>query len=408
MKNILLISFSIIREGECDISYSLGSLLAYVNKNNKGDLNVSHWHFNVNDPDFESNLFNKIDSNNMDKYERIAISDYIWSEKIVKRIMPYIRVKNFNGFFILGGNQITYSSTDELFKEYPDCKIFIVGYGENSLLYSLSIDYNESKHPLILKRKSILQELPSPYLENQLKVKQNQNMVRMETKRGCIYSCNFCAHRELHSSSLKVHDFPLERIFAELDLFNKKKVKKINIIDPIFNYGNNYMIILKYMKDIELKSKISLQTKFELIKGQRGEEFIDLCSHLNVVLEFGLQTISEAECKAINRINKIQHVSNIIKILNKKGIDYEVDLIYGLPNQTIKSFKESITFLKQLNCKKITAHPLMLLKGTKLYYDKNNWGLKEKEVDSPYPVVVKSNSFTEIEWNKMKQLAQNL
>ena len=178
---------------------------------------------------------------------------------------------------------------------------------------------------------------------------------------GRITSYNVC-----YTKLLRL-EFPIERVFSELDLFKKYNVGKINFIDPIFNYGENYLNILKYIIQTNIESKIALQTKFELINGKKGEEFLNLCSKINVVLEFGLQTVYEDEFKAIKRSNKIKHVTEIIKSLNKREIDYEVNIIYGLPRQTIESFNGTIKYLQSINCKKIVAHPLMLLKGTELY-----------------------------------------
>jgi radical SAM superfamily enzyme YgiQ (UPF0313 family) len=406
MIKILLISFDIIREGECDKSYSISSLLAYIKENIGENIEIIHRSFNIIDKDFESKLFNWIDATDFSEYERIAVSNYVWSEYVIRGVLSQIS-KKFKGLIILGGNQITYSNN--LQNDYPECQIFITGFGEYALLKALKLSKKNS-FPKTIRERPLLKNLPSPYLKNELIIYDNQRMVRMETKRGCIYTCNFCAHRELHNNSaVKVVDFPLERIFSELDLFNKYNVCKINIIDPIFNYGKQYIDILKYILDINIKSKISLQTKFELIYGKKGEEFLELCSKIDVVLEFGLQTVYEEEGKMIGRSNKLEHISEVIKTLNKKAIDYEVNVIYGLPNQTLNSFRDAIKYLQNLKCKKIIANPLMLLKGTELFYKKNSLKLREEMLDgSHFPIVTASKSFTKSDWTQMHEIANSL
>jgi radical SAM superfamily enzyme YgiQ (UPF0313 family) len=406
MKRILLISFDIIRQGECDKSYSIASLLAFIKGKSKNDFEIDHWSFNSLNAKFEQLVFDKIASTNLNNYEMIALSNYVWSEYIIRRIILQVN-KKFKGLIILGGNQITYSTN--LPKDYPGCQIFVTGFGEFALLKALSVN-TTSKFPKTFRERPILKELPSPYLSKELNICQNQKMVRMETKRGCIFSCNFCAHRELHNNSAtKVVDFPLSRIYAELDLFKKYNVKKINIMDPIFNYGKQYNTILKYISDIDLKAKISLQSKFELIQGKLGGLFLELCKTINVVLEFGLQTIYEDECKIIGRSNKLEHISEIISDLNREDIDYEVHIIYGLPNQTLKSFNATIKYLKDKSCKKIIANPLMLLKGTELYYIKDSFKLQEEILEgTKFPVVTQSNSFSKSEWLQMHKIAKNL
>jgi coproporphyrinogen III oxidase-like Fe-S oxidoreductase len=95
--------------------------------------------------------------------------------------------------------------------------------------------------------------------------------------------------------------------------------------------------------------------------------------------------------------------------LNDAGVSYEVSLIYGLPGQTLASFAESICFLRDNGCEKITAFPLMLLRGTELFADKSRWGFTERpEGRFGIPVVFESNSFSENDWWTMRQIAEEL
>jgi radical SAM superfamily enzyme YgiQ (UPF0313 family) len=345
-------------------------------------------------------LQDKLELTNLDKFERIAISVFVWSESIVKKLLKNIKFINYKGIIILGGRQIS-DKENNLINDYPLCKVFVIGYGENSVKDAI---HSNNKNAIFLYGNCKDLNIPSPYLSNELIVKENQKMVRMETKRGCPYSCGFCAHKDLNDN--KIYAFPDERIFSELDFFKTKKVKKINIIDPIFNIGNKYLSILKYIYNNRIYSQISIQVRFEEIKGEKGIEFIDICNKLNSVLEFGVQSLIEKECEIIGRKNDINNIEKIIKIMNDKGINYEVSLIYGLPEQSVKTFKDTIMYLQSMGCKNIKMYPLMLLKGTKLYEEKNRWGLKEKLFENDIPLVIESNSFSKLEWEKMRHIAE--
>lgn len=200
-----------------------------------------------------------------------------------------------------------------------------------------------------------------------------------------------------------------DRVFEELVFFKNKNVKKINILDPIFNAGKDYLVILNKMVSLEITSLISIQTRFETISGEKGQEFLNLCEKLNIHLEFGLQTAIRNESILIKRKNQPDKIASVMKELNKRGISYEVSLIYGLPSQTLHSFNESIEFLKINGCDNVKAFPLMLLKGTELYLEKEKYKMEEKIINEfDIPVVVKSDSFTENEWLKMKERAETL
>ncbi len=155
-----------------------------------------------------------------------------------------------------------------------------------------------------------------------------------------------------------------DKAFAELALFKEKAVKRINVLDPIFNMGANYLPILKEIDRLNFtNTQFTFQSKIELLIKKDGPEFLNLIEKTNGHLEFGLQTVIPEEYKIIDRANDVNIIRKQLEILNQRNISYEVSLIYGLPNQTVDSFKASIEFAHNKGCKKITAWPLMLLKA---------------------------------------------
>lgn len=171
------------------------------------------------------------------------------------------------------------------------------------------------------------------------------------------------------------------------------------------------------------KGRLSLQSRFEMVSPQ----YLVMCSKLletgiNVELEFGVQTINKEECKVIQRANNVKKIIQVSQDLIAREIPFETSLIYGLPLQTISSFRFGLDWLLEFVKPSIAVHawPLMLLKGTPLFEVKDKFGLVERvlnedleEVDekriySGIPHVVKSSTFDEKEWNEMKQLAKEV
>lgn len=410
MKQLLLISFDLIREGEPGISLAAGYLIAYMRSDGlygRG-FQVTHFPFNLhnNRINGKDTVIKSITSRHkLSHFDSIAISCYVWSDYLINPLIKSLRENGFRGKIILGGYQISYVNNLEI--DYPDCQVFILGQGEKSLLKAIYLPNQSPNYPVKLDIQPEVSLLPSPYLSNVIPVEKGQLKVRIETKRGCPYSCSFCAHRDLQHSGFYNHAD--ETIFQELMFFKKKSVKKINVIDPLFNIGDQYLRILERCSDIGIDSRISLQTRFEPIRGQEGDRFLELCSGLNVTLEFGLQTIHKRELKVLNRENDLTNTKRVLKELSKRGIVYEVTLLYGIPNQTIRSFGESIRFLRDRGCTNVKAFPLMLLKGTDLCRKKHSWLCEESlEGDLRLPVVVCSTSFSRADWDKMKDMADSL
>lgn len=406
-RQIVLLSFDLIEPDESPVSLSIASLLAPFNASSEYRDSFEIVHVSVNllqDPLITTvDILSRVAARSRFPHvDAVAISAYVWSESMVNPTIKILRAEGYLGPIILGGYQIQYD--DRLSSNYPDCQIFIKGQGELSFLSAIT---GTSIPTRVLDLEPDFSELPSPYLMGTIPVSRFQSKVRMETKRGCPYRCTFCAHRDLQRR--KVYSYPDERPLQELRLFKSLEVRKINIVDPIFNMGRSYLDILRGASDLGVRSLLALQTRFENIKGIAGEQFLELCTNLNVCLEFGLQTANERESQVVHRRNDLAHVEAVLNRLNQLEIPYEVSLLYGLPFQSLRTFLASIQFLRTRGCRVIKAFPLMLLKGTELWAQKAEFGFRESPM-GPYaiPTVVESSTFDEDEWCEMRAVAESL
>lgn len=411
MKKAIIISFDLIRSGDLKKSLAIGSIMAYAKQHEFYTKEFTVENISINAFETINNghqqLFDQhLADLKLSEIDTIAISSYVWSEYLINPLISYLRKKGFQNKIVLGGYQITYGAKEQLKNDYPECDIFISGYAEVGLVEAILTEKKSEKH--FINKAIDFENIPSPYLTNELLIPNDQAMIRMETKRGCPYRCTFCAHRDLTNN--KVHKGSLQKVFEELKLFREKGVKRVNILDPIFNVGKNYLAILEEIDRLNFKNTtFTLQTRPELIKRAKGEQFLSIVKKTNAYLEFGLQTIIPEEYNAIGRPNNQEHIETLFADLNKMDIGYEVSLIYGLPNQTVQSFQQSIDFLNQNGCHKITAFPLMLLKGTELYRQKANWAMKEEPLgDFNIPTVTSSNSFNKSDWLEMQGIANDL
>lgn len=411
MKHTLFISFDLIRQGEIEKPLAIASILGFLKRDRQLQDKMSFNHLSINSLKYggqaHSTDFDKyLSSFNLDKFDFIAISAYIWNEYLLNDFIKHLRTLGFRGKIILGGYQITYSDQTALPFQYPDTQIFICGYTEQSLrnLFTSSVTITV---PLFLNATVDFSEIPSAYLINEIIVPAGTSMLRLETKRGCPYRCSFCAHRDLIKN--KVFNHSLDKVFGEISFIKDRQVKRVNILDPVFNAGKEYLEIMREINHTNLTTTFTIQSRFENIRGTTGTEFLDLCCGGNYHLEFGLQTTDTTEAENINRRNNLQQIDEAFNQLRERNISYEVSLIYGLPGQTIDSFKRSIDFVQNRGCNAIKAYPLMLLRGTELYHEKEKWDIKEETTgEFAIPIVTSSNSFTRHDWEQMNDIANKL
>lgn len=401
MRQVLFVSFDLIRPGEIEKPLAIASLLSFLKNDKVLTEKMNFLHLSIN------SLLHRVkpDAYNFNEYltdydfqniHYVAISAYIWNEYLINSFIRELRNLGFTGKIILGGYQITYEDKANLSKIYPDAQIFISGYAEESLRELFLMD-SPIDIPLFINKSVDFSSLPSPYLTGEIQVSSGTAMMRFETKRGCPYRCSFCAHRDL--SFNKIFKHPLEKVFEEIAFITERNVKRVNILDPIFNSGKEYLEVMNEINRVNTSTEFTLQSRFENIKSGVGDQFLNNCTHGNYHLEFGLQTSDLFESQAINRKNNSDQITSALAALKERNISYEVSLIYGLPGQTLDSFKRSIDFVQNKGCKSIKAFPLMLLRGTELFMQKQKWNITDEVLgDFNIPLVTSSSTFNRKEW----------
>ncbi|CAG8626682.1 1628_t:CDS:2 [Dentiscutata erythropus] len=330
----------------------------------------------------------------------VAIGAFVWNEQAVQHILKKLKKHKFPGKVILGGPQVSYVKKGiEEYYPYADIFIRIHYFGNPDLGLSAVTE---------------LDTLPSPFLN---KFISPQRFIRWETQRGCPFRCAFCQHRE-SDVSMKRRQFPMSRVIQEAEWIAKhSNIQDVAVLDPTFNSGPYYLDIMDKLIKEKYRGKLALQCRIEMIKKEFLDRVVQLNDTAETVLEFGLQTTNSKEQAIIDRPNNMKIVEKVLTQVRERNIKTEVSLIFGLPEQTITSFKKSIDFCFNHKVPVIHAFPLMLLRGTPLHERKTELGLVESyEVASPeidrvqtdIPHVVASPSFTYEDWKEMSKIAESL
>ena len=88
-------------------------------------------------------------------------------------------------------------------------------------------------------------------------------------------------------------------------------------------------------------------------------------------VSLGIQSIVDDNIKFLNRHHDKNMVIDCIKLLKEHGFNnINVDLIYGLPNQTIDVLKQDIDFILSLDINHVSTYSLIIEENTKLAINK--------------------------------------
>lgn len=405
-RNVVLVSIDWKRPGDGKTSLGIASIAATLKS---AGIPYRLVESTINDPEFnletlQSHIQSALEA--MGPNTLLGFGVFVWNDDAVCHLLSSLRLPE-GGRVLLGGPQISYMPAGELEAAYPRAHWFVRGAGERAMLclaQGTSLEqcgvHIAGAPDLALQATLPLDGLPSPFVEGAVQIAPE---MRWETQRGCQFKCSFCQHRDPDGRQ-PTRMFDLDRLEAEAQLFAQHGVKRISILDPIFHTKDSHAIaVIDLLKQAGVTAQIALQCRFEMLT----EAFLDALQGLNVTLEFGLQTTSPSESRLIQRHNNMPKVEEKLALVQQRGIDCEVSLIYGLPTQTLASFQSSVDWCKRKKMPRIMAWPLMLLRGTPLYEQKNQYGLRET-VGEAIPIVIASNSFTEAEHKAMAIIAEGL
>jgi radical SAM superfamily enzyme YgiQ (UPF0313 family) len=338
----------------------------------------------------------------------VAIGAFIWNERVVQELTGALRRRGFNGRIVLGGPQITYAGTG-LETMYPGVDVFIRGQAESALCKLATVSgrpkicgvHYAGDADLCEQASTPFLDAPSPWLSNPRSLNHSAH-INWETQRGCHFRCSFCQHRQPDSRT-PVVKADSDRIDREIDLFCQADVARISVLDPVFNQDQNHALrIMRRFITRGFEGELSFQCRAEMINA----EFLDVAQQLNVCLEFGLQSIHKREYLAVGRPNNMGKVEAALREVVRRQIPHEVSLIYGLPEQKVHTFKESVDWCKKIGVEIIKAYPLLLLRGTELENNRDKWSLEV--ADGDLPIVIGSNSFDLEDWKAMDRIASSL
>ncbi len=352
------------------------SICEYV-KQHLLDADISFVEYTINQSllDILSDLSERI----LEKDEcRILFSVYIWNIEITLKIIRELK-KIFPKIIIAcGGPEVSFRALDFL-REEPDVDYVMCGEGEQTVLEILESDFekrldmpeNKSDTPdglcvrkqneiIYTKERQVmceLDKLPFPYPD----VETEKNKIfYYESSRGCPYSCAYC----LSSVDKRVRFMSLERTLKDIQRFFDAKVSLVKFVDRTFNINEKrYLKIWEYI--IENWNGITTM-HFEIAAQTLSDKALFLLKRMKkncIQFEIGVQSIHEKTLLAVGRKADTAIIADRVKKI-PENIHVHLDLIAGLPYETLFEFKKSFDYTISLKPGMLQLGFLKILSGT--------------------------------------------
>jgi len=304
----------------------------------------------------------------------IGFSVYLWNVEIVKKVLSILRGPS-NAKIVLGGPEVTYDHATWIDSGLAD--FVVLGEGEvafDRLLHAIvegrepldvpNVAFKNRPEPPRLEPIHDLENLASPHRREENTKETATKIHYVEASRGCPYRCSYC----LASLEKPLRFFPFERVKEELVLLIDRDVRTIKFLDRTFNANKRFKDLLAFLIE---HARADLSIQFEITGDVLSDDIVDYVNaHAPKGLfrfEIGVQSTNEETNRLVDRLQDTPRLFSTVRKLQNAGVvDLHLDLIAGLPGETLSRFRQTFDETYALGVKELQLGVLKLLKGTKL------------------------------------------
>lgn len=191
----------------------------------------------------------------------------------------------------------------------------------------------------------------------------------------CKSKCPYCDFYSLTNAADKADEYTASLISEIGDMADEYPSKAVDSVylgggTPSFLGGKRLKRIIRAVKenfDVTPDAEITV----EVNPSDDVDEIFPLLSQAGVNrISLGMQSAVEKERKKLGRRADKQAVSHAVQAAKENGIDnISLDLMLGIPEQTLETLDESLEFIEKADVKHISFYMLSIEPGT--FFEKN-------------------------------------
>lgn len=178
----------------------------------------------------------------------------------------------------------------------------------------------------------------------------------------CEKKCNYCSFCSF--SLIKKKNEYIDALIKEVKfLYKKEKLETI-----YFGGGTPSLLDSKDIEKILNELNFDKNTEITLELNPHNIDFLKLENFKKIGinrLSIGVQSFDDELLKIIGRTHNSKEIFDTVNNVKTIGFNnYSIDLIYGLPNQTLKKWEETLEIALQIDPKHISLYGLKIEDGT--------------------------------------------
>ena len=312
----------------------------------------------------------------------IGFGVYIWNVEettklvaLLKRVAPEVIV-------ILGGPEVSHETGEQEIIRLAD--YVITGWGEVSLP-DLCRQILRGPQPLMKIHAGVqakLDDLVLPYslyTDDDIK----NRTLYVEASRGCPFKCEFC----LSALDKTAWPFDIDQFLVEMEQLHARGARLFKFVDRTFNLNikTSLKIMQFFLDKLEANPADPVFAHFEVVPDHLPDALKDGIKKFppgSLQFEIGIQSFNpEVQARISRKQNNEKAAENISWLIAHSEAHLHVDLIAGLPGETVVSFALGFNRLYALKPHEIQFGILKRLRGTPIIRHTEEYGL----MFDPYP-----------------------
>ena len=200
----------------------------------------------------------------------------------------------------------------------------------------------------------------------------------------CRSKCYYC---DFFSEKAKEEDFDKYTALLKERIKYWGNISKETVSSVYFGGGTPSILGAERLCDIltavEKSFKVSSEAEITVEVNPESGKSLDFNKLRKVGfnrISIGMQSSHESELKALGRIHSPEDVRITVKAAKDGGFkNISLDIMMGIPNQTLTSLKKSIDFCAFCGVTHVSSYILKIEPGTKLYSEKEKLSLASED-----------------------------
>jgi len=192
----------------------------------------------------------------------------------------------------------------------------------------------------------------------------------------CHHRCSYCDFNTYSGKEVLIPDY-VEALCRELTYLAQSAPQRIPLHTIFFGGGTPSILPIKALEQIfgtirrEFDIQNGVEISLEANPGKLNSEYLKSVHNLGVNrISLGMQSASREDLNLLDRQHDFQQVASAVSLIKDAGfLNFNLDLIYGIPYQNLASWQKTLDQSLSLSPTHFSLYSLTIEKDTRM----GNW-----------------------------------